>query len=341
MNKNILDKFRYSLTEHREALVAWMGTNSESKEIQLGGASVQEVEKEVCRHNDVISRIDAGAFGTCTECLGEVETERLELDFTTCVCLDCYSDSQKRLLERDLELAAKVQRQLLPYYVPALPGVQIAAHTEPAQVVGGDYFDFFSYPDGSQGIVIADVMGKGLSASMLVSNLQASLRILGPEYTEPHSLAKRLNELFRHNVKLISFISLFLVRIDEKNGILHYCNAGHNPAARWEAASQTIHWLKPTGPAIGLTSSASFKLKEVPFSPGDLLLLYTDGLVEAGDPGENEFGKERVAAYVNEFAHLPADTFLNGLRERAKDFAGEFHDDVTLVVIKGKQTPTG
>lgn len=336
MNKNILEKFRSALTEHRNALVAWMGTNSESREIQLGGAAVQEVEKEVCKHNEAIDRIAVGEFGTCIECNGEVETERLELDFTTTICLDCYSDSQKRLLERDLELAAKVQRQLLPYYIPSLPGVQIAAHTEPAHVVGGDYFDFYSYPDGSQGVVIADVMGKGLSASMLVSNLQASLRILGPEYTELHSLAKRLNDLFRHNVKLISFISLFLVRVDEKNRMLYYCNAGHNPAVLWEAASQSVQWLKPTGPAIGLTSSASFKLKEVPFSPGDMLVLYTDGLVEAGDPGENEFGKERVAAYVKEFAHQPADTFLNGLRGVVKEFAGEFHDDVTLVVIKGR-----
>lgn len=107
MNKNILDKFRRVLTGRRDSLVAWMDTNSAGKEIRLGGVSVQEVEKEVCEHNKVIDRIDSGAFGICTECREEVETERLELDFTTCVCLDCYSDSQKRLLERDLELAAK------------------------------------------------------------------------------------------------------------------------------------------------------------------------------------------------------------------------------------------
>jgi sigma-B regulation protein RsbU (phosphoserine phosphatase) len=334
MDKKSLNKFRQILTDHRDVLDTWLTSDSEDKETHLGGAPAQEVKEVVSRHNEALERIDGGKFGECIECRGEVEPERLELDFTTCVCLDHYSDSQKRLLERDLELAAKIQRQLLPHTVPTLPGVQIAAHTVPAQVVGGDYFDFFSYPDGSQGVAIADVMGKGLSASMLVSNLQASLRILGPEYPELHSLADRFNKLFLHNVKLISFISLFLVRIDEKAGMVYYCNAGHNPALRWEAASGTIHWLKPTGPAVGLTRSASYKSKELPFSPGDLLLLYTDGLVEARNPADEEFGKERLAAYVKEHLHQPAALFLEGLRETAKGFAGEFHDDVTLVVIK-------
>jgi sigma-B regulation protein RsbU (phosphoserine phosphatase) len=98
--------------------------------------------------------------------------------------------------------------------------------------------------------------------------------------------------------------------------------------------SETIHLLKPTGPAIGLTRSAQFKSKELRCRPGDLLLLYTDGLVEARNPGEEEFGKERVTAYVKEHLHQPANPFLTGLRETAKEFAGKFDDDVTLMVIK-------
>jgi sigma-B regulation protein RsbU (phosphoserine phosphatase) len=334
MNKKNLIKFRHAVTEHRENLMTLLESDSHRKEIHLGGAPVQEVTNVISLHDKALNRIDCGEFGQCRECGGKVEPKRLELDFTTCVCLDHYTESQKRILERDLELAARVQRQLLPCAVPVLPGVQIAAHTAPAHVVGGDYFDFFSYPDGSQGVVIADVMGKGLSASMLMSSLQASVRILGPEHTGLHSLANRLNRLFLYNVKLVSFISVFLVRLDEQEDMLYYCNAGHNPAIWWEAASNTIHWLKPTGPAIGLTQSASFKSKELPFSPGDLLLLYTDGLVEAQNPGGEEFGKERLAAYVKEYYNRSAELFISGLRETAKDFAGGFHDDMTLMVIK-------
>lgn len=334
MEQRIVNQFRRFITEHRDNLLTWLKSDTRHKDVHLGDASVEEVTRMVSRHNEALSRIDCDEFGKCKECGGEVEPERLELDFTTCVCLDHYSEDQIRVLERDLELAAKVQRQLLPNQIPDLPGVQIAAHTEPAHVVGGDYFDFFPYPDGAQGAAIADVMGKGLSASMLMSNLQASLRILGPEYTSLDALAGRLNQLFRNNLKLISFISMFLVRIDVEAGMLQYCNAGHNPAMWWEASSGTIHLLKPTGPAIGLTRSAQFKAKELRYAPGDLLLLYTDGLVEARNPGDEEFGKERVTAYVKEHLHQPVNLFLTGLRETAKKFAGKLDDDVTLMVIK-------
>jgi serine phosphatase RsbU (regulator of sigma subunit) len=336
MKKEILSKFRLSLSERRDKLSEWIKSDKEQKETCLSECSVQEVEEVVAEHDEAIDRIDSGKFGECMECDEGVEIERLEMDFTTSVCLAHYSESQKRLLEKDLELAAKVQQQLLPHAVPVLPGIRIAAYTETAQVVGGDYFDFFPYPDGCQGVTIADVMGKGLSASMLMSNIQASLRILGPEFPQLDALAKRLNELFLHNIKLVSFISMFLMRIDAGSGMVNYCNAGHNPAILWEAASKTIHWLKPTGPAIGLTKHASFRSKDINFCKGDLLLLYTDGLIEARNSKDEEFGKERLERYVKKNVHLSADAFLIELRESAKDFAGEFHDDVTLVVIKSE-----
>jgi sigma-B regulation protein RsbU (phosphoserine phosphatase) len=334
MDKENLSKFSRFLTVRRDTLASWLKSGKEKQAACMEQCSVQEVEEIVMEHDKAIDNIEAGSFGECTQCDEGVEIERLELDFTTSVCLDHYSDSQKRLLERDLELAAKVQRQLLPHTVPALSGARISAHTEPAQVVGGDYFDFFAYPNGHQGITIADVMGKGLSASMLMSNVQASLRILGPEHPQLDALAKRLNELFLHNIKLVSFISMFLLRIDEAAGILHYCNAGHNPAILWQAAARTMDWLKPTGPAIGLTKHAVFKSKEVNFSPGDVLLMYTDGLIEAQNSKGEDFGKERLTAFVEKHNHLSTDAFLTELRESARDFAGEFHDDVTLVVIK-------
>ena len=121
--------------------------------------------------DDALKRINTGNFGKCEECSdnSDVEIERLEMDYTTCVCISHYSERQIRALERDLELAARVQKQLLPRCVPALSGIEIAAHTEPAHIVSGDYYDFLLCPDGSQGVVVADVMGKGLAASMLMS----------------------------------------------------------------------------------------------------------------------------------------------------------------------------
>lgn len=124
-------------------------------------------------------------------------------------------------------------------------------------------------------------MGKGLPASMLMSNLQASLRILGPEKNELHDVATRLNELFRFNLKLIRFISIFLGAVDKENRLIYYRNAGHHPPFLWNNSLQKVQLLNPTGPAIGLIPNAKFKSESIPFYSGDLLLLYTDGLVEA------------------------------------------------------------
>jgi RNA polymerase-binding transcription factor DksA len=177
MKQQMLKQFRHFIAGHRDNLETWLESESKHNNIPLGGASLEEVVQVVSLHNDALDRIDSGEFGKCEQCGGEIEPERLELDFTTRVCLEHYSEDQKRMLERDLELAAKVQRQLLPHQVPVLPGVQAAAYTGPAQVVGGDYFDFFSYPDGAQGLAIGDVMGKGLSASMLMSGITPTNRL--------------------------------------------------------------------------------------------------------------------------------------------------------------------
>ena len=177
-------------------------------------------------------------------------------------------------------------------------------------------------------------MGKGLPASMLMSNLQASLRILGPEYEEPDKLAIHLNELFLYNLKLIKFISIFLAKIDINNRSLQYCNAGHHPAIWREAASSAIHWLNPTGPAIGLTKNATYTSEELQFRSGDLFIFYTDGLVEARNSEDEEFGEDRLVDFVKSHHNADADVVLDKLLDAAKNFAMKFHDDMTILVIK-------
>lgn len=334
MNNITLERFRHALTKHRDTLLEWISTDSHHKYVHLGGANSKDVFQVISELKDALERIDSGEFGQCKECNGEVAPERLELDFTTCVCLDHYSEDQIHALENDLELAAKVQRQLLPGYIPSLPGIQIAVHAEPARIVGGDYYDFFQYNSGSaQCIALADVMGKGLPASILMSNLQASLRILGPEHDELHALAARLNELFRYNLTLIRFISIFLAKIDVESGTLSYCNAGHNPPLWWQAASRSIKWLKPTGPAIGLTHDPEYTSKTLRLGSGDLILLYTDGLIEARNPNGEEFGEHRLASYIEVHINESAEDLLAGLRKAAASFAGGFQDDVTMLVL--------
>src|SRR5262249_34364665 len=151
------------------------------------------------------------------------------VDYTASVCIDHYTDDQRRKLENELQLSQKVQKALLPQQVPDLPGLELAAYSQPARIVGGDYFDFFKFKNGSPGFVIAAVMGKGVAASLLMASLQASLRILVTEEDSPAEVARRLNQLFCHNINLAKFVTLFLARYEPESRTLYYCNAGHNP----------------------------------------------------------------------------------------------------------------
>lgn len=334
MDQEYFEKFRNELTQHRERLMEWLGGDAHHQDIHLGGHSTKEVLKAVSELKETLENIDKGNFGECHVCHETVDPELLELDYTHNICLSHYPEEQLRALENDLELASKVQRELLPCCVPSMSDIQIAFHAEPARIVGGDYFDFFASKNGNQGVAIADVMGKGLPASMLMSNLQASLRILGPQYEEVNSLMEKLNELFQRNLKLIRFITIFLATINTKSGTIDYCNGGHHPPILFESASGKIRWLKPTGPAIGLTRYADFKSETVNVDKSDLLVLYTDGLVESHNGNHEEFGEDRVASFVRENHIKTPEEIVKELRDKAAEFSGKFHDDLTLLAIK-------
>jgi sigma-B regulation protein RsbU (phosphoserine phosphatase) len=144
----------------------------------------------------------------------------------------------------------------------------------------------------------------------------------------------KLNDLFQRNLKLIRFITIFLATIDTKSGTIQYCNGGHHPPILLEAASGEIRWLKPTGPAIGLTRYADFKSETVSVSKGDLLLLYTDGLVESRSGNGDEFGEDRVASFIRENHSKPINDIVKEIRDEAAEFSGKFQDDLTMLAIK-------
>ena len=276
MDQDVLQKFRGTLLSHRNELNHWLREKKTRKEWHLGGIPIKNFLAVLSELDTTLQKLDQGNFGECEVCHEDVNTELLEVDYTASICIEHLSEKQRRSLESDLELAGKVQHQLLPGCAPSLPDMHIAMYSKPAQFVGGDYYDFFACPNGSQGIAIADVMGKGLSASMLMSNLQATLRIIGPQFQDPAQTAQRLNELFVHNLKLIRFISIFIGIFNPESFTIQYCNAGHHPPFLWKAATAEVVQLFPTGPAIGLSKEPEFNLDSILLEKGDLLLLYTD-----------------------------------------------------------------
>ena len=334
MNEEELKIFQENLLKHRDDLIKFIETDAPHRDLNLKGAAIKDVLKVVNEVKTALEKIDNHTFGQCTLCEGEVETERLHQDFTTRVCLGHYTEEEITNLERDLELSAKLQRQLLPCCSPCLKNLQFAHFIKPAGIVGGDFYDFFTLPRNRQGGVIADVMGKGLPASMLLANIQASLQTLGPEYENLSLLASKLNNLFRYNTTLIRFISLCLVSIDVELNRIEYCNAGHHPPLFWNSREKKAQWLKPTGPAIGLTHNANYNTGTIDTMDNDLLIMYTDGIVEARNDEGVEFGEELLLEYVRTNCHQTAQDFLNGLYKEAEDFAGKFQDDIALMVIK-------
>ena len=275
-------------------------------------------------------------MGLCDVCHEPVESGVLEMDYACCVCLEHFSADERERLEMELELSTKVQQALLPQQIIEIPGMEVAAFSRPAAIVGGDYFDFYHFHDGAYGLLIGDVAGHGMAASMIMASLQASLRILVPEYDEPQQVMQRLNHLFYHNINMTNFVSLFLAHFDPWTRRLTYSNAGHNPPLLYRHAADSeppIVWLQPTGAAIGLVEEAIFTKAAVTLAPGDILLLYTDGVTEAMDEKGEEFGPQRLVEVVQQHADRPVQGLVSHLRRSIQNFTGgrSLADDTTIV----------
>src|SRR5690349_1689529 len=319
------------------------------KEITEFLENAPETEKNVCLCEDEeciethlhiietsLEKIDDQTLGVCVICHGYVDTQLLEMDYTAAVCLDHYSDEERRRLESELELSQVVQRALLPQRVPDIQGVELAAFSRPSEIIGGDYFDFFKFRDGTHGLVIADVSGHGVSAGMLMSSLQTAIRTMAPETDSPGEILERINRFYIHNINFTTFVTVFLARFDPVSLTLTYINAGHNPPAIRRKRDSAVDWLKPTAPAIGLAEDFHPRMEVVEFSEGDSLLLYTDGITEVLNISNEQFGSERLAELVQQNADRPAPDLLQAVRQAISAFGGNrpLVDDVTMVALK-------
>jgi phosphoserine phosphatase RsbU/P len=325
------------------------GLEEKQKEIIEFLETAPETEKEIClcdeedtveEHLHVIEtsleKIEDKSLGVCVVCHGHVDAVLLEMDYTAAVCLDHYSDEERRRLESELELSQIVQRALLPQQMPNIRGVELAAFSRPSEIIGGDYFDFFQFRDGTHGLVIADVSGHGVSAGMLMSSLQTAIRTMAPETDSPAEILERINRFYIHNIHFTTFVTVFLARFDPATLTLTYVNAGHNPPAVRRRERAEIIWLKPTAPAIGLAEEFHARMETIGFSEGDSLLLYTDGVTEVLNISNEQFGQQRLAQLVQQHADRTAPDLLQAVRQAVNAFGGDrpLMDDVTMVALK-------
>ena len=337
----LLNKILNTLRTRHAQLVRWLAQSEEPEILlRLGGElPLKAAELEVKQLASAINKAERAELGQCEVCHEDVEDLLFAMDYTACVCLDHLDAEQRSRLENELELSQKVQRALLPQASPSIRGWEVAAFSQPASIVGGDYFDFLKFGDYAHAFIIADVMGKGMPASMLMANMQASLRIIVPESKSPDEVVVRLNRLFHHNISLTKFVSLFIGHLDPATGRLLYANAGHHPpfVVRRSGAGK-IHFdtLRPTGPAIGLVEDSIFTVGEATIHQGDLLVMYTDGIVEARSLSGEEFGEERFKNILGRFSKRPVQGITQEVRSQLHSFAGKPvpDDDVTLIVSR-------
>ncbi len=238
--------------------------------------------------------------------------------------------------ERELEDVEAVQRGFLPKEIPQLAGYEISGAWQPARVVGGDYFDIYAFSESKLAMSIADVSGKGMSAALLMSNLQAALKATASEAVPPEQLCAKVNRIICGNVSPGKFITAFYGLLDGSSNRLVYTNAGHN-APILTHRDGSWQRLGEGGAPLGLFPDWSYGRGEVQFAAGDRLVLFTDGVTEVSSAAGEEFGEERLVKVLLENRHLSAPELQERiLAEVAKFSGGRFEDDATLVVVAVK-----
>ena len=241
---------------------------------------------------------------------------------------------ERDALERELNVAREVQRELLPRAAPRIESLELAGVCRPAIAVGGDYYDYLQHADDRPGLVIADISGKGVPAALLMASLQASVRSLFHTVADPGRLHARLNEALCRSSSMARYATAFVADFDPKTRRLTYSNAGHLPPLVVRR-DRTLR-CDEGGMPIGLFEGAAYETGALTLAPGDLLALFTDGVTEAPAPDGEEFGAERLADLLRAHLDHPLDAALQAVLDALSDWSGPVapHDDVTLVLAR-------
>lgn len=242
---------------------------------------------------------------------------------------------EKERYERELELAAAIQREILPRSLPTVEGVELAAANVPARHIGGDYYDVFPLSRGRVGFLVADVSGKGVAAALLVSTVHAAVHLQIDEAATIADLVSRIDRHLRRFAATRKFLTLFFGLLEPDSGLLRYVSAGHNPALLVRA-SGAADMLDSTGVPVGMLPNSKWTEGTREMARGDLLCVYSDGITEAADAREEEYGMARLVSEVGERRELPLKRVSEEVLASVADFARGVpqYDDQTLLFVR-------
>jgi sigma-B regulation protein RsbU (phosphoserine phosphatase) len=245
------------------------------------------------------------------------------------------SEKAEQIMRRDLTQAAEIQQRMLPAAAPTIPGADLAGFNAACRTVGGDYYDFFPFPDGSVALALGDVSGKGMPASLLMAELHARVQVLAEDPGDLGALMVRLNKATCAKCPSNRFITFFFCILEVATGNLSFANAGHNPPIIMRA-SGAAEMLEGGGPVLGIVPIAPYHQMQAHLDRGDMLVLYSDGVTEANNMDFDEFGEERFIEVLRAPRTEPASAIVDAVKKALAEFVEDAPqaDDITLVVAK-------
>lgn len=293
---------------------------------QVGHGTVDEDEIDIDA-SDELGEI-AQAFNQMTNKFREAQVNLIE---------------QQRL-KKELQVAQEIQQMLLPGDFPQVEGYDIASFYEAAKEVGGDLFDFVEVDSDTIGICVADVAGKGVPGSLIMTMIRTALRLEARGNKNPAEVLSKVNRFVTDDMKRGMFVTMFYLVLDSRNRIIHYASAGHNPMILFRGSIKQTYYLNPSGFPVGIQlpdislfdrkiEQDSIRLRE-----DDLLVLYTDGITEAMNPSRELFRDERFLDSIKSHAHLDLADFVKSVKSDVQRFTQGYpqNDDITYVAIKEK-----
>ena len=258
-------------------------------------------------------------------------------------------ESQKGLMDqermqKEMEVAQQIQHTLLPGEFPQIEGYEIGATYRSAKEVGGDYYDFFWVDPTTLGIVVADVSGKGVPGSMVMTMIRTAMRLEARGNKSASDVLGKVNSHVTGDMKKGMFVTMFYIVLDSRNRTINFASAGHNPMILYRGKTKEIYFLKPKGFPVGIDLpeddmfTKNMALQRVSLEKNDMLVIYTDGITEAMNPEKEQFGEDRLVQCIKENSHLTPAEFVEKLNENIAQFTrgAEQNDDITVVAIKEK-----
>lgn len=248
-------------------------------------------------------------------------------------------EARLELQEKELAIAMEIQAGLIPSQMPQLEGLRIAASWQPARAVGGDYFDVIKLSEQRVAVCIADVVGKGIAAALLMANVQAGVKAFAAENTNPSGICERLNRVLCSNLASGKFVTFFWCVIDTGVRTLSYCNAGHCLPLLFRAQGE-VEVCGEGGMVLGVFPDSKYETATIQFEPGDKMLLFTDGITEATNQSGEEYGEVRLRQRLAENPDTEISILHSKLMQEVSDFCDrDFADDATLVLVSFLTSP--